>query len=370
MPTVVGCYMALALAGSMGKAQDDRHALEIKMHASDRSYTDLDWLHTGDHVCQFYDTAEDLAEALIGYFKAGLERNELCTWVAGGPLGAERANSEMRAAVADFDGRVAAGQMRIVGHEEWSRTYGTSSIAERVESWLSWKDAALASGYAGVRSGGDLSSLYESNLDEFVAYERAVDKAFKGQPIVALCSYCLARYSGKTVLEAMQSHGFGIAKRRGRWVPIEVWHRGQPSTRVAHGPSQSQPYQETDLATVVEGLLAVHLLAYPERITLEGAHVPLPAAAAARLRLALCELFANATKFGALANPQGTLAVKWHLSVNGSRRVSVTWAERGTSGLTIPEWVGFGTQVIAGTVENCVRVFEATGMRCTFELSL
>jgi hypothetical protein len=370
MPTVVGCYMALALAASMGKAQDDRHALEIKMHAADRSYTDLDWLRAGDHVCQFYDTAEDLAETLVGYFKAGLERNESCMWIAGDPFAIERANSEMRTAVADFDRRVAAGQMQIVGHEEWSRKYGTLSIAERVQDWLSWKDEALASGYAGVRTGGDLSSLYESNLDEFLDYERAVDKAFKGQPIAALCSYCLAKYSGKTVLEAMQSHGFGIARRRGRWMPIEVWHRGQPSTRVAHGPSQSRPHQETDLASVVEELLAVQLLAYPGRITLEGAYVPLPASPAAKLRLVLCELFANATKFGALANPQGTLAVKWQLSVNGSRRLSVTWAERGASGLAIPEWVGFGTQVIAGTVENCVRVFEATGMRCTFELSL
>jgi hypothetical protein len=48
----------------------------------------------------------------------------------------------------------------------------------------------------------------------------------------------------------------------------------------------------------------------------------------------------------------------------------VTWAEHGMTGLTIPEEVGRGTRVLATAAENCVRTFEPTGMRCTFELPL
>jgi hypothetical protein len=340
------------------------------MHRSHRSYADLDWLRPGDHVCQFYNTAEGLAEVLIPYFKVGLERNESCLLVAGGLYVVERAENEMRAAVADFDRRVAAGQMQIVSHEEWQSKCGTLSIAERIQSWLSWKDEALASGYTGVRSAGDLSCLYESNLDEFLSYERAADKAFKGQPIIAICSYCLAKYSGKTVLDAMQSHGFGLAKRRDQWRPIEVWHRNQHSTRVAHAPSSSMPNREADIVEVVEELLAVYVLAYLGRITLNGPHIALPASPASKLRVALHELVANATEFGALAMPQGALAVRWHVALNGLRRLHVSWTEYGMPGLAIPERVGRGTAAIAGAVENCVRIFEPTGMRCTFELSL
>jgi uncharacterized lipoprotein YmbA len=72
----------------------------------------------GDHVCQFYDTAADLAEVLVPYFRDGLERNEACIWITAAPLGAERAASEMRSAVADFDARAARGQILIMGHEE------------------------------------------------------------------------------------------------------------------------------------------------------------------------------------------------------------------------------------------------------------
>jgi DcmR-like sensory protein len=339
------------------------------MHSSHRSYADLDWLRPGDHVCQFYRTAEDLTEVLVPFFMAGLERNESCLWIAGDSCGAEKAVGEMRAAVADFDRRVAAGQMQIVSHEEWYRQYGTMSADEAAQGLLAWKDRALGSGYTGVRSGGNPSSLYKTSLDAFLTYERVADKAFKGQPIVALCNYCLARYSGKTALEVMQSHGFGLAKRRDQWRAIEVWRRNQRSTRVAHAPSSSMPNQEANVAEVVEELLAVYMLAYPGRITLDGAHIALPASPALKLRMALHELVANAAEFGALAMPQGALAVKWHVAVNGSPRLYVTWAEHGLSGLTIPEKVGRGTLVVAGAVENCVRVFEPTSLRCTFELS-
>jgi MEDS: MEthanogen/methylotroph, DcmR Sensory domain len=340
------------------------------MHHSHRAHAELDWLRAGDHVCQFYDTSEELTEALIPYFKAGLERQEACGWVAGGPEEVERANGAMRMAVADFDRRVAAGQMQVMSREEWVRKCGTLSTAERIQGWLSFKDEALASGYTGIRSAGDLSSLYESSLDEFLTYERAADRAFKDQPIVALCAYCLTRYSGKTVLEAMQAHSFGLTKRRGRWSPIEMWHRNQLSTRVAHAPSVRSPNEEADLVEVLEELLAVYMLAFPGRVKLEGRQVSLPAFAATKLRLAVHELAANALTVGALAIAEGTLIIRWHVSANGSRRLRVDWTEHGLSGLRLPETIGRGTYVIASTVENYVRIFGSTGMRCTFEMPL
>jgi hypothetical protein len=340
------------------------------MCSSSRTSADLGWLRAGDHVCQFYRTGEELADVLIPYYKAGLERHESCLWIAGDPYGAERASSAMRMAVADFDRRVAAGQMQIVSHEEWYRKWGTLSAAEAVKGMLSWKDEALAAGFTGVRSGGNPSSLYEKSLDAFLNFERLANQAFKGQAIVALCNYCLARFSGKTVLDAMECHGFGLAERRGQWMPVEVWRRNQLSTRVAHAPSSLGVRREAELLQVVEEILGVYMLAYPGRIALEGEQVALPALAAAKLRRTLHELASNALKFGALAKPQGTLAVKWRVALKGSRRLHMMWTEHSMSGVAIPERVGRGTRTIAGAVENYVRIFDPSGMRCTFELVL
>jgi hypothetical protein len=334
------------------------------------SHASLEWIRAGDHACHFFRTAEDLSEVLVPFFKAGLERGESCLWIAGEPFGVERAESGMRAAVADFDRRVTAGQIEIVDQREWHGKYGAQSAGETVQSVLSWKDEAVASGYSGIRSGGDLSSLHEGNLDAFLSYERAAGKAFRGQPIVALCCYCLTKCSGDCVLDVMRCHGFGLAKRGGQWKPIEVWHRGQASTRVSHAPLLSEPNRDADIVQITEELLAIYMLAFPGRVTLQGGHVSLPAAVATRLRPVLQELIANATSSGALSVSQGTIAVRWRVIANGSRRLHLTWTEQGLTGLAMPERVGRGTRMLATAVENSVRTFEPTGMRCTFELTL
>lgn len=340
---------------------------ETGMHSA---HPTLDWIRAGDHVCQFYDQAEELGDVLVPYFKAGLERGESCLWIAGEPYGAGRADSAMRSAVADFDQRAATGQMRILARDEWYGTYGALGADEAIRDRLRWKDEALASGFKGVRSGGDLSGLYESRLDAFLEYERAADKAFRHQPMAAICCYCLARFSGKRVLDVMHRHRFGLAKRHGLWKPIEVWRRGQRSTRVAHASPLPEPSQETGLVEAVEDVLSVYRLAYPERIALEGRDVVVGASTAARLRVVLHELIANAARFGALSGLEGAILVTWHVAANGSRRLRMTWQERGMAGLPLPETIGRGTQVIARDTENCVRVFEPEGISCTFELPL
>jgi hypothetical protein len=345
------------------------------MDSSNRSHADLSWLPTGHHVCHFFRTGEDLSEVYIPYFKTGLERHESCLWITGDQYGTERASSEMRTVVADFDRQVATGHIQIMSENEWLTKYGALSTTGSVQHWLSRKDGAIASGQAGLRVGGHFSSLHASMWDEFLAYERIVDEAFKGQPIAALCSYCVAMCSGSAVLDVMARHEFGLAKQRGHWKPIESWSRSPGSARTVHrrSPANStrpSSKREADMIDLVEEQLGLYMLAYPGRIAWNGGHVALQASAVDRLRLVLCELVDNAMKHGALAAPQGGLTVKWHLAVNGSRRLHVEWTEHGMSELLIPERLGLGTHIIAAAVDNCVRTSRPDGMRWTFELAV
>jgi two-component sensor histidine kinase len=108
--------------------------------------------------------------------------------------------------------------------------------------------------------------------------------------------------------------------------------------------------------------------AFPDRISLNGGHVQLSPSQTVKLAVLFSELAANAARYGALSSTHGKVDVQWHLVVNGSGRLHIKWTEKGMSGLTIPAKIGRGTRLLAGTVENCARVFHTTGMVCTFEL--
>jgi two-component sensor histidine kinase len=103
---------------------------------------------------------------------------------------------------------------------------------------------------------------------------------------------------------------------------------------------------------------------------LKGGRVQLSGLQATKLAILLSELVANAAKYGALASPRGKLAVHWRVVANGSRRLHVTWMESGADSVALPEQVGSGTRLMAALAENCLRVFNRTGMVLTFELNL
>ena len=74
---------------------------------------DVPW---GTHICQFYNSKEDLTEILVPYFKAGLGNNELCIWITAQPLEAEDAKEAWKGAVSDFDSYLAKGQIEIISY--------------------------------------------------------------------------------------------------------------------------------------------------------------------------------------------------------------------------------------------------------------
>jgi hypothetical protein len=317
-------------------------------------------LQWGDHACHLFASGEDLGEILVPYFKAGLERDEAGLWVTGSPYGTDRAVSEMRTAMPDFDRRAAAGQIQIVGYDEWYTKRGALSAAETIRGWMLRKEEALAAGYAGLRITGNTSFLDESTWNNFMDYERSLDVALRGQRILTLCSYCLRKCSVDATIDVMCSHGFSLARRHGAWRLLDF---KRPAPAVAGSPWST-------VAAILEDQLTDFAVSDPGRIELAGDPAPLSKKQATRLAVVVQELVLNATRHGALASPQGRISVQWHLTVNGSRRLYIKWVESGLLHLDIPEDVRFGTRLIAQLVDNCVRVYEPSGMTCTFDLGL
>lgn len=81
-----------------------------------------------------------------------------------------------------------------------------------------------------------------------------------------------------------------------------------------------------------------------ERFRLEGPDVNISADLAIPLSMAIHELTANATRYGALSVRKGCVAVNWELVVaEGQRELHLTWVEQNGPPVEQPEHSGFGS---------------------------
>lgn len=129
----------------------------------------------------------------------------------------------------------------------------------------------------------------------------------------------------------------------------------------------------------LEDLIRTELIASAvseERYALGGPAVRLHAKGAESLGLAMHELATNSLKFGALAAPNGRLAVSWLVTGRPSPRLQLTWVE---SGVTIvsaaPRRRGFGQELIECTLPyelgaRANLAFDPGGVRCTIDTPL
>lgn len=179
---------------------------------------DVPW---GSHFCHLYGSAGDLADALVPYFKSGLEHNEQCLWVTAPPLGLDDARSVLGAAVPELDRYIASGQMEIIEHQEWYLRQLDEEPNGLLKGWITRKDRAMAAGWRGLRLTGNLFWLDSARWDTFADYEEAVNAAFKGHEILALCSYCQEKCTCNNVLDILRNHDFALVRHNGTWEMIE-----------------------------------------------------------------------------------------------------------------------------------------------------
>lgn len=178
---------------------------------------DMSW---GTHFCLLYETKEDLLDFFIPFLKAGLEHQEFCLCVASGPLIAVEAEQAMRQVIPDFERYLAKGQIEITPYADW---YLKDGHFDEQRVLLGWKDKlnyALSKGFSGVRFAANIL-LEKPDWASFSQYEVKLEETLRDLRIEGLCAYNLNRYSAANVLDIVRHHQFTLARRDGRWEPLE-----------------------------------------------------------------------------------------------------------------------------------------------------
>ncbi len=143
----------------------------------------------------------------------------------------------------------------------------------------------------------------------------------------------------------------------------------------AHDALSEGEWVEADMAELVQRVCVS--VSGPGRIAAKGPPVPLYPRAALTIGMVLHELYTNAAKYGALTQPEGSVAIEWSVQPHapGGATVTAQWAEQGGPPVTAPERKSFGTRFIEESIRHELKGtatfdFRAEGLifRCEFPL--
>lgn len=173
------------------------------------------------HLCQFYETRDDLLDVIVPYLKTGLENNEMCVWVTSDPISEDIALQTMNEAIPGFNDYLEKGQIEVFPHTEWYLKGGVFNFRRVLRDWQEKHDYALASGYDGIRVTGNTAWLEKEDWAAFNEYEHAINDAIKDGKIIVLCTYSLEKCTSSEILDVISSHEFALVKRGGEWELVE-----------------------------------------------------------------------------------------------------------------------------------------------------
>ncbi len=117
----------------------------------------------------------------------------------------------------------------------------------------------------------------------------------------------------------------------------------------AHEVLTAGAWERSSLRALIESLVGDYLHGDDPPVGIAGDEVLLPPRQLLSISMVLHELLTNALKYGALASPDGRIAIVWSAGGSG---VTLDWTETGLAGVTPPTRRGFGSKMIAISVAH------------------
>lgn len=117
----------------------------------------------------------------------------------------------------------------------------------------------------------------------------------------------------------------------------------------AHEVLTAGAWDRSSLRALVESLIGEYSRGDDPPVGVAGDEVLLPPRHLLSISMVLHELLTNAIKYGALASPDGRIAIVWSAGEDG---VTLDWTETGLAGVTQPMRRGFGSKMIAMCVAH------------------
>jgi two-component sensor histidine kinase/DNA-binding NarL/FixJ family response regulator len=141
----------------------------------------------------------------------------------------------------------------------------------------------------------------------------------------------------------------------------------------AHDLLLQARWANADLSNTIRGATKPYDGEGAGRFSTSGPDIKITSAAVIALAMTLNELCTNTTKFGALSVPAGSIDIAWKINKE-TRRLVLTWSEKGGPPVSAPSRESFGTRLIGSLghqLKGEVRLaYEPTGFVYTMDVPM
>ena len=193
---------------------------------------DIAW---GTHVCQFYQTKEDLTDILVPFFQAGLENNEFCLWITAEFLDENEIRRTMTKNLPQFDHYLKIGQIEIIPYTRWYLIDSVFDQNRALDAGIDKLDQALVKGYKGMRVTADIAPLIEKDWDNLVDYETRLNDCIAKYRMIRVCTYPLEKCGASEVVNVIRTHQFMLTKSADEWEYLDINRMRKSRTVVISG---------------------------------------------------------------------------------------------------------------------------------------
>jgi PAS domain S-box-containing protein len=154
-------------------------------------------------------------------------------------------------------------------------------------------------------------------------------------------------HRAKNLLAVVQSVAIQTARNQKPGEFLAAFNERLKSLAVSHDLLVNANWQAVEIGALVRSQLAHFEDLFTTRIHFGGPSIGLAPEAAQAIGLALHELVTNASKYGALSRPEGSVTVEWAVDRDQSPpRFAMRWKEHGGPPVNEPEQRGFGHSVL------------------------
>lgn len=154
-------------------------------------------------------------------------------------------------------------------------------------------------------------------------------------------------HRAKNLLAVVQAVAIQTARNQKPNEFLAAFNERLKSLAVSHDLLVNANWQAVEISALVRSQLAHFEDLFATRIHFSGPGIGLTAEAAQAIGLALHELVTNASKYGALSSPAGTVTVAWAIDRGQTPpRFKMSWKESGGPLVKEPDQRGFGHSVL------------------------